>query len=148
MAGYSWVFFVLSFFASEIIFKKKEGINGALRGFSGGMIIALACFFLMPGRVYENFLLCGGLMLGGVLLGEGLTRCYACEMALWFICFIFFVLGSIFGYVFSCIGGGLFLYMGCMLALPDSLGRKLNAVSRIFAASGFLFTVLCGFYPF
>ena len=84
-------------------------------------------------------------MIGGCFLGEALTRCHACETALFFLSLVLLAAGRLLDPGLSCAGGGLLLYMGCAMALPESLGRRLNAVSRISAAAGFLTVVFLGF---
>ena len=145
MYRHGWIIFAVCFILSELIFRKKTAINSALRGFSGGCLISLACFFLAPGTFSGNLLLTGLLMLAGAAAGECLVQMGACGTALWFICFILLVAGFIFGLPFIQIGGGFLLYMGCMLALPENINGREKIISRGMGAIGFVFITVLGF---
>ena len=146
MYGYGWIIFALCFVLSELVFKKRPLINSALRGFSGGCLISLVCFFLAPETFSANLLMTGLLMLGGAAAGEGLSQIGACETALWFSCFILFVLGFFLGMPFIPIGGGMLLYIGCMMVLPENIDRGYKLAGRGLGAIGFVFITVLGFF--
>ena len=121
MSGYGWFIFALSFALSELVFRKKDRVSAALRGFSGGCLIALVCFFLAPEVFSKNPVITGLLMLAGVGIGECLSRMKACGTALWFVCLILFALGFISGFPFVPMGGGLLLYTGVRIFFGQSI---------------------------
>ena len=139
-----WIIFAVCFLLSELVFRKKQQVSSALRGFSGGCIISLVCFFLAPETFSQNPVLTGLFMLAGDAGGEGLVQMGACETALWFVSFILFVLGFIFGLPFTPIGAGALLYTGCMLALPENIENRCKLISRGFGAIGFILITVLG----
>ena len=140
-----WIVFAVCFILSELAFRKKPQVNAGLRGFSGGCLISLACFFFAPETFSANPLLTGLLMLAGAAAGEGLVQMGACDAALWIVCFLLLVLGFIFGIPFIQIGGGMLLYMGCFLALPENISGRKKLIERSLAAAGFIFITVLGF---
>ena len=140
-----WIIFAVCFLLSELAFRKNPQASAGLRGFSGGCLISLACFFLAPETFSANPVLTGLLMLAGAAAGEILVQMGACPLALWLITFILLVMGFIFGAPFIRIGGGLLLYIGCFLALPENMCGKYKLISRGLGAAGFVFITVLGF---
>lgn len=141
-----WILFIGCFLLSEILIRKNMKIHTALRGFSGGILISLVCFWLIPVNFSSEILLCAGMMIAGIFCGEMLTLNDACDLALWFMAAVFIILGGLINAVFLAAGGGLLLYIGCKMSLPENLGMSLNIISRASAAAGFIFALFMNFF--